>query len=111
MRASTVLAAAAALMLGTFASGAARADAIDGDWCASKSRRQLNIQGPIIITPAGERVNGTYDRHAFNYMAPTGEIEAGRRVFMRLINEQTMLFLADGDPAPEEWNRCAKPIA
>ena len=111
MRASAFLAAAAAMVFGVGLAGEARADQIDGDWCSSKSRRQLNIQGRIIITPAGERVNGNYDRHYFDYLAPTGELEAGKRVQMRQVNDNVMLFLAEGDPAPEVWNRCAKPIA
>jgi hypothetical protein len=111
MRTTTVLTAAAAVLLGVASAAPALADAIDGDWCASKTRRQLNIQGPVIVTPAGERVNGYYDRHNFSYLAPTGELEAGRQIQMRLVNDNVMLFLAEGDAAPEVWNRCAKPIA
>ncbi|MSO70495.1 MAG: hypothetical protein EXQ88_00505 [Alphaproteobacteria bacterium] len=111
MRTKTVWTAAAAVLLAVATSGAAWADAIDGDWCSSKSRRQLNIQGRVIITPAGERVDGRYDRHNFDYLAPTGELEAGRHIWMRLVNETMMLFLVDGETTPEVWNRCAKPIA
>lgn len=111
MRKKTVVTAAVAALSGAAISGAAWADAIDGDWCSSKSRRQLNIQGRVIITPAGERVDGNYERHYFDYLAPTGELEAGHRIWMRLLNEQTMLFLVEGETTPEVWNRCAKPVA
>ena len=109
MRAKAGLIAACGFL--TVAAGVAKADAIDGDWCSTKSLRHLNIQGPVIITPAGERVDGNYARHFFDYLAPTGELEAGKRVWMRLVNEETMLFLADGGTTPEVWNRCSKPVA
>ncbi len=107
MRARTAILAA----LGIVASQSAQADQLDGDWCSSKSLRHLNIQGPIIVTPAGERVNGNYARHYFDYLAPTGELEAGKRVWLRQVNDETMLFLVDGEASPVVWNRCSKPIA
>jgi hypothetical protein len=111
MRKAKVWTAGAALLLGMGSASAALADVIDGDWCSTKSRRELRIQGPVIITPAGERVDGNYNRHYFDYLAPTGELEAGHHIWMRLVNEQTMLFLVEGETTPEVWNRCAKPVA
>lgn len=87
------------------------ADAIDGDWCSTASRRNLSIDGPRLITPGGRTMQGDYTRHGFVYVAPAGEAEAGRRVELRLVNDRVMLFRPEGAAADEVWNRCARPTS
>jgi hypothetical protein len=97
------------------ASGAARADVIDGDWC-SPDGRHLSIRGPDIVTPAGTRASGSYSRHAFSYVVPTRDPSPGFTVAMTLVNEETLQFRigADGNAAAQApmqiWHRCTTPI-
>ncbi len=94
------------------AATSARADAIDGDWCHSS--RSFRIEGPAITTPAGTRLQGRYTRHDFDYVSPAGETEAGSRIQMRLLDEETLSLTRvppAGSAAPVEiWKRC-KPIS
>jgi hypothetical protein len=62
--------------------GPALADALDGDWCFTDGRN-LNIQGPAIITPGGTSTTGDYARHTFRYTVPDGDPGAGGEIFMR----------------------------
>src|SRR5437879_13175041 len=71
------LAAALAFMFAL--AGTARADAIDGEWCASDGAH-MSIAGPDVTTPGGMRIKGNYSRHAFDYVVPTGETGAGEPV-------------------------------
>ena len=89
--------------------GAALADAIDGNWCHADGRR-LTINGPEIVTPAGNTLKGEYDRHHFSYVVPAGEPGSGGAVAMVLLNELNMQLKP---PAGEEqqWRRCGKPIS
>ena len=95
--------------------GAARADVIDGDWC-SPDGKHLSIRGPDIVTPAGTRASGDYDRHAFSYIVPARDPNAGFTVAMRLVNEETMQFRIGADKAAaasapmQIWHRCTTPI-
>jgi hypothetical protein len=92
-------------MLVAFMPGGARADAIDGNWCAQDGR-VMSIDGPAIVTPGGSQISGNYSRHAFSYVVPPGESGAGATVLMILLNEETVR-LAPGNGAPEEiWHRC-----
>jgi hypothetical protein len=89
--------------------GTAQADAIDGQWC-NKQGRTLEIDGPKIVTPSGTHMTGDYDRHAFRYVAPAGEAEAGQTVEMTLLGDDD-LDLTTGPVAgprsqPERWRRC-----
>lgn len=91
--------------------GPARADAIDGEWCYKDGRR-MSIHGPELITPAGTRMQGDYDRHGFAYVVPANEAAAGTKVFMVLLDEYTV-YLWTGTPqrpqdqtGVEVWNRC-----
>ncbi len=90
---------------------AARADAIDGDWCRGAGR-QFSIRGSDIVTPGGARLRGTYGRHSFAYVVPAPEPGAGRTAFMALVNEQTVYLRLDEMPASatdsavEVWRRC-----
>src|SRR5678809_1678303 len=59
----------------------ATADAIDGNWCHPDGRR-FSIRGPAITTPAGNHLQGNYDRHYFSYQVPVTEPRAGETVFM-----------------------------
>lgn len=99
----------AALIL--LAAAPVRADAIDGDWCSTQSRRHLSIDGPRIVTPGGRALQGDYSRHGFVYTAPAGEAEAGRRIDLRLVDDRTMLFRPEGASSDEVWNRCARPTS
>jgi len=99
--------AAAALCLVTAAP--ARADAIDGLWCAQDGRR-IAIEGPSITTPAGARLTGRYGRHDFAYEVPPGEPQAGATVQMLLRGEYRVLVTI-GSGATEEWNRCRPGIS
>jgi len=82
----------------------ARADAIDGNWCAADGR-VMTIEGAAIVTPGGRQTTGDYSRHAFSYVVPTGESGAGSMVAMVLLNEETVR-LRVGEAADEIWHRC-----
>jgi hypothetical protein len=85
--------------------GVARADAIDGNWCAQDGR-VMTINGPAIVTPGGSQITGSYSRHAFSYVVPAGESDAGVTILMILLNEDTVR-LDPGNGATEEiWHRC-----
>jgi hypothetical protein len=91
----------------------AHADAIDGNWCHPDGRR-FSIQGPEIVTPAGTRTSGNYDRHFFSYVIPDPEPAAGQTVFMTLYNENIVHLRAgetDRTAPGEVWNRCAPSIS
>ena len=91
-----------------FSTGPARADSIDGNWCFKG--RHLAIEGPTILTPGGKSMKGNYDRHAFTYVAPAGEQEAGLQVFMVLLDEDTMQFRPGPESVePQIWRRCTAP--
>jgi hypothetical protein len=87
------------------APGVARADAIDGHWCAADGR-VMTIEGAAILTPGGNKITGDYSRHAFAYVVPTGERRAGAKIFMILRNEQTVELDPGGGAAHEIWHRC-----
>ncbi len=92
------------------ASGPARADAIDGDWCHADGRR-LTIKGPQLTTPGGARIEGDYDRHGFAYVVPAAEPDAGGTVVMILMGETRMRMKAPSDP-DQQWRRCTgEPIS
>lgn len=91
--------------------GPARADAIDGTWCAADGRI-MEIHGPAITTPGGTETIGDYSRHAFAYEVPDGETAAGATVRMVLASED-IIHLTVGHPKfgaqaadPEVWQRC-----
>lgn len=75
----------AGLVLG---SQEARADAIDGDWC--HEGRNLSIRGSNIRTPGNSNIVGQYGRHAFRYIVPDNEPDAGAVVEMDLLNDEEM---------------------
>ena len=91
--------------------GVSHADAIDGDWCAANGKR-MSILGEKITTPGGNRINGNYSRHAFDYVVPSGESGSGEIVNIILRNEYLAISRqgpADG-PATE-WRRCKETIS
>ncbi len=84
----------------------ARADAIDGRWCAEDGRR-MDIQGPTVVTPHGSTLQGRYGRHDFAYAVPVGEPGAGQAITMRLNGDTTInLWRGETMGAPEIWKRC-----
>jgi len=97
-------------LLATLCACAARADRIDGFWCDSGSQR-LSIDGPAIVTPAGHAIEGNYNRHFFNYIAPSDEPSGGTLVQMRLLNEDTMQRRAGPAGPVETWHRCGAPVS
>ncbi len=85
----------------------ASADAIDGNWCLANGRH-MNIDGPQILTPRGERLQGNYERHAFSYVAPA----AGQEISMSLIDDDTLLVTTGAaSNKPVEWRRCIVPTS
>ena len=78
----------------------ARADAIDGNWCAGDGR-VMTIEGPRIVTPAGSAARGDLSRHPFDYTAD--DEAAGTQVCMVLLNEDTIRLTTGTDP--EIWHR------
>jgi hypothetical protein len=101
---SPLLVATLAIAAGLSA-GPARADAIDGQWCLGSSH--LAIEGPSILTPGGNRIQGNYSRHGFVYTIPANEPGAGGEINMALLNEETVELTRKGQStAPEIWRRC-----
>lgn len=101
-RAFATLLCVAGLMMGA---APALADRIDGEWCFAAL--SLTIDGPSIRTPGGSQINGNYSRHAFSYVVPSTEPEAGSEIDMRLLNEETMTLVRRNVTKPEEtWRRC-----
>ena len=101
-----------ALLITAFAAlaaPAAWADAIDGGWCHDDLR--LTIDGPAIVTPGGTKTGGDYARHAFSYVVPAGEANAGRTITMRLLNEETMRLRTETDASWQTWRRCGPPVS
>ncbi len=87
------------------ASGSARADVIDGEWCLGTSH--FTIDGPNIRTPGGYRIQGNYSRHSFVYTVPANEPDAGSEISMLLLNEETVqLTRTARSSKPEIWQRC-----
>jgi hypothetical protein len=101
-RASFVLVAAGGSLL---APALAHADAIDGHGCAADGR-VMTIAGASILTPGGTRMTGDYSRHAFSYVAPAGERDAGATIAMVLLNEETVRLNPGNGAADEIWHRC-----
>jgi hypothetical protein len=93
-------------VLATLAAGAARADVIDGDWCFEG--KHFSIRGPMIVTPEGVKMEGSYTRHSFSYVVPAPAAEAGVTIYMRLMNEMNLRLAHGSDPdqATQVWKRC-----
>ncbi len=92
------------------AAGAARADAIDGNWCFTDGKL-FNISGSNIVTPAGTKKTGLYDRHGFQYTVPANEPGAGTLITMDLLSDDVLnLWRGGGDGKErspiEVWRRC-----
>ncbi len=99
---------AAAFLLAT---GTAHADAIDGDWCRADGKR-MSIRGPEIVTPGGQRIEGVYTRHYFEYVIPAGEAGASDKMFITLQNEQLAHARQGAADAPVQvWIRCLPGIS
>jgi len=93
------------------ATGGARADAIDGDWCRDDGKR-MSIHGPEIVTPGGHRIKGDYSRHAFNYVVPPDEAGTGETVAIILLSEDLAQARQGAATAPVQvWNRCQPGIS
>ncbi|MEP4377416.1 MAG: hypothetical protein ABJ215_10850 [Alphaproteobacteria bacterium] len=90
----------------------AHADAIDGNWC-NQELGYLEIRGPQIVTPGGNRLSGDYDRHGFRHVVPAGEPQPGASVDMVLVDDDTLhRVVAPGAAAKlEVWHRCQAPVS
>ena len=92
----------------------ATADAIDGNWCHPDGRRFI-IRGPAITTPAGNHLQGNYERHYFSYQIPATEPRGGETVFMTLMGEYLVHLRVGPNKASagpvEAWNRCAPSVS
>jgi hypothetical protein len=97
-------------LLAALVAAGARADAIDGQWCAIDGKR-IEISGPRIRTPGGTQMLGDYDRYGFRYVVPMAEAGAGGTTVMRLINDNIMHLTLPGSSAVQIWNRCGPPIS
>lgn len=88
----------------------ARADAIDGDWC--NGSLHFVIDGPSIVTPGRNKIQGRYGRYNFAYVVPANEPGAGSEVTMVMIRGQETVHLTRPGQSggPEVWRRC-KPIS
>jgi hypothetical protein len=88
----------------------ARADAIDGHWCAKPGR--ITIDGEKVTTPGKNKITGNYDRHAFSYTVPAGEKGAGSIIDMVMLDENTIHLKRAKDRQGlakaklEIWKRC-----
>lgn len=91
------------------ATGAARADSIDGDWCSEKGRR-ISIDGPAYSLSGAAKAQGHYTRHAFAFLMPSGEPDAGAAVDMVLQGE-TRVRVKIGETEPQIWRRCPPGIS
>ncbi len=65
----------------------------------------MSIAGPSVTTPGGAHLSGDYTRHAFTYVAPTGEEGAGAPVQLRLLNEDEVR-ISFNTQTPVVWHRC-----
>lgn len=99
----------AGFLLSMFVTAPAFADAIDGQWC--HKGRQVTIEGPLIITPSGKRVNGTFDRHSFSYTIPAGDDHAGEKADLVVQHDTLMHFMRSGSSQFEAWQPCPAPIS
>jgi hypothetical protein len=91
------------LPLALWAPGAL-ADSIDGDWCLNEGRH-FAINGPTIETPGGRKVTGNYSRHAFDYVVPAPEANAGKTIQMVLMGEYAVR-VTEPDGQTRVWRRC-----
>ena len=94
----------------TLITSGAHADRIDGNWC--KGLKRLHIDGPQIVTPGGTKMTGDYDRHAFTYVVPAGEDDAGATITMQQMHEELMQWQSSTNPSDvQDWIRCKEQIS
>ena len=97
-----------ALVFFFLALGPAKADAIDGDWC-NQDGSNIFIEGSSIRLSDGTVVTGNNTRHAFSYVAPPGDFEAGKEIYFKQRSEEEMRRVRDPQAMPEHadiWQRC-----
>ena len=84
-----------AAILSPVAPHLASADVIDGEWCMGTSH--FTIDGPSILTPGGNRIQGNYTRHSFAYVVPDNEPGAGSEISMLLFNAPQTIIKCPSD--------------
>jgi len=89
---------------GLVTTGPAFADKLDGDWCNPQDGK-LTINGTIITPPAGNRVEGTYSRHRFDYTAPADGWNGGKAIVIQQFSDELMELSVDGG-TPAQWKPC-----
>lgn len=92
-----------------FAAPAARADAIDGNWCGPGGRR-ITIEGSSGVYAGAHQLEGRYTRHSYAFAIPQGAPDAGALVEMMLQGETRTSVRIDNGPA-EIWQRCSPDIS
>lgn len=84
----------------------ARADSIDGEWCAPEGGKSLHIEGATIRTPGGKQVQGDYRRYSFTYLAPAGDWEAGQTIDLQFIRRTGVRVMIRGTGGESLWKPC-----
>ncbi len=97
------------LFLLLWAAFPAEADSIDGRWC--NKGRQVTIEGSLIITPSGKKIEGTFDRHSFSYTIPAGEPHTGEKGDFIVQHDDLAHFTRSGSSQIEEWEPCPSPTS
>ncbi len=88
--------------------GAGWGKQIDGDWCYSDGRH-VAIDGSQIVTPAGTLLIGYYSSHSFHYVVPEDEPNAGARIHIFQLTNETISVRVGPNIAGvviQEWQRC-----
>ncbi|MBT7955853.1 MAG: hypothetical protein HN731_11720 [Rhodospirillaceae bacterium] len=98
-----------ALMAFLIMASPVQADSIDGTWCHKGQR--VKIEGPLIVTPSGKRVEGEYDCHSFVYTIPAGEPNAGEKGDFTVQHDTLAHFTRSGSSQFEEWEPCPAPTS
>lgn len=97
------------IFISFFTINPAQADSIDGTWCHKGQR--VKIEGPIIITPSGRKVEGQYDRHEFSYKIPAGEKYASETAEFVVQHDTLAHRTRSGSSQFEEWEPCPAPTS
>jgi hypothetical protein len=96
-----------------FTSSPARADQINGTWCAPGGGKSIRVEDASVISPGGKTVTANVVRHHVDFVIPPGEPDAGATFYAdQLSDEQIRVTIKSkaGVTAPEIWTPC-KPVS